>query len=79
MVAHPIHRVNPIKRIIADTYQSVSGAGGAAVQELREQSEALLKGQPVTPRYQPKQIGFKRHPPDRQLPAQAATPAKNRR
>ena len=58
MVAHPIHRVNPIQRIIADTYQSVSGAGGAAVQELREQSEALLKGQPVTPRHQPKQIGF---------------------
>ena len=58
MVAHPIHRVNPIKRIIADTYQSVSGAGGAAVQELREQSEAVLKGQPVTPRHQPRQIGF---------------------
>ena len=58
MVAHPINRVNPIKRIIADTYQSVSGAGGAAVQELREQSEALLKGQPVTPRHQPRQIGF---------------------
>ena len=58
MVAHPIHRVNPIQRIIADTYQSVSGAGGAAVQELREQSEALLKGQAVTPRHQPRQIGF---------------------
>jgi aspartate-semialdehyde dehydrogenase len=58
MVAHPINRVNPIRRIIADTYQSVSGAGGAAVQELREQSEALLKGQPVTPRHQPRQIGF---------------------
>ncbi len=58
MVAHPIHTVNPIKRIIADTYQSVSGAGGAAVQELREQTEALLKGQPVTPRHQPRQIGF---------------------
>lgn len=58
MVAHPINRVNPIKRIIADTYQSVSGAGGAAVQELREQSEALLKGQPITPQHQPRQIGF---------------------
>ena len=58
LVAHPIHRVNPIGRIIADTYQSVSGAGGAAVQELREQTEALLDGQPVTPRHQPKQIGF---------------------
>ena len=58
MVAHPIHRVNPIRRIIADTYQSVSGAGGAAVQELKEQSQALLKNQPVTPRHQPRQIGF---------------------
>lgn len=58
MVAHPIHRVNPIKRIVADTYQSVSGAGGAAVQELREQSLALLNGQAVKPEQQPKQIGF---------------------
>ncbi|MDE2843318.1 MAG: aspartate-semialdehyde dehydrogenase [Chloroflexota bacterium] len=58
MVAHPIHRVNPIRRIIADTYQSVSGAGGAAVQELKEQTTALLKGETVTPKQQPKQIGF---------------------
>ncbi len=58
MVAHPIHQVNPIKRIIADTYQSVSGAGGAAVEELREQTGALLMGQSVTPQHQPKQIGF---------------------
>lgn len=58
MVAHPLRRVNPIRRIIADTYQSVSGAGGAAVQELKEQSHALLQGHPVTPRHQPKQIGF---------------------
>lgn len=58
MVAHPLHRVNPIRRIIADTYQSVSGAGGAAVQELKEQSQALLQGHPVTPRHQPRQIGF---------------------
>ena len=58
MVAHPLRRVNPIRRIIADTYQSVSGAGGAAVRELTEQTQALLKGHPVTPRQQPKQIGF---------------------
>lgn len=58
LVAHPLHRVNPIRRIIADTYQSVSGAGGAAVQELKEQSQALLQGHPVTPRQQPRQIGF---------------------
>ena len=42
MAAHPLHRANPIKRIIADTYQSVSGAGGGAMADLREQSERLL-------------------------------------
>src|SRR5437867_1284353 len=30
----PVHQVNPIRRIIVDTYQSVSGTGSAAVQEL---------------------------------------------
>ena len=42
MAAHPLHQVNPIKRIVADTYQSVSGAGGGAMADLREQSERLL-------------------------------------
>ena len=42
MAAYPLHQVNPIKRIVADTYQSVSGAGGAEMAALREQSERLL-------------------------------------
>src|SRR5581483_3990709 len=33
----PIHQVNPIQRIIADTYQAVSGTGWRAVDELRAQ------------------------------------------
>jgi aspartate-semialdehyde dehydrogenase len=33
----PIHQVNPIKRIIVDTYQAVSGTGWRAVDELRAQ------------------------------------------
>jgi aspartate-semialdehyde dehydrogenase len=33
----PIHRVNPIQRIIADTYQAVSGTGWRAVDELEAQ------------------------------------------
>jgi aspartate-semialdehyde dehydrogenase len=36
----PIHRVNPITRIIVDSYQAVSGTGGAAIDELAEQIEA---------------------------------------
>ena len=58
MVAHPLSQTNPIRRIVADTYQSVSGAGGAAMTELREQSQTLLNGGSVEPQVQPQQIGF---------------------
>ena len=58
MVAHPLGQANPIRRIVADTYQSVSGAGGAAMTELREQSLTLLYGGAVQPEAQPQQIGF---------------------
>jgi aspartate-semialdehyde dehydrogenase len=37
----PLHTVNPVKRIVVSTYQSVSGTGTAAVQELRAQSRAI--------------------------------------
>jgi aspartate-semialdehyde dehydrogenase len=36
----PIHQVNPIQRIIVDTYQAVSGTGWRAVDELEEQTVA---------------------------------------
>jgi aspartate-semialdehyde dehydrogenase len=36
----PIHQVNPIQRIVVDTYQAVSGTGWRAVDELQAQSEA---------------------------------------
>ena len=58
MVAYPLHRVNPIVRIIADTYQSVSGAGGAAVAELREQTRQLLDGGHPRPQVLPHQVAF---------------------
>jgi aspartate-semialdehyde dehydrogenase len=69
MVAHPLHRVNPIVRITAATYQSVSGAGGAAMAELRQQSRQLLEGGPAEPRALPHQIAFNLIPHiDRFLP-----------
>ncbi|MFC1935423.1 aspartate-semialdehyde dehydrogenase [Chloroflexota bacterium] len=59
MALYPLHRVNPIRRVIVDTYQSVSGTGGAAMQELREQTRTLLldSGQ-VSPSVYPHQIAF---------------------
>ena len=58
MVAHALRGLSPVLRIIAATYQSVSGAGGAAMKELREQSRALLDGGRPDPRSLPHRIGF---------------------
>jgi aspartate-semialdehyde dehydrogenase len=41
----PIHRKNRIVRLIAATYQAASGAGAAAMEELRESTRAYLNGQ----------------------------------
>ena len=40
----PIHKINPIKRLIVSTYQAASGAGAAAMEELRESTRAYLEG-----------------------------------
>jgi aspartate-semialdehyde dehydrogenase len=42
----PIHKVNPIRRLVAATYQAASGAGWAAMEELRESTRAFLNEQP---------------------------------
>jgi len=54
----PIHRAAGITRINVATYQSVSGAGRSALEELGRQTAALLNFQaPVTERF-PVQIAF---------------------
>jgi aspartate-semialdehyde dehydrogenase len=54
----PILDAAGIERLIVSTYQSVSGTGRAAIQELREQSEAVLKGKSVEPKVFPHQVAF---------------------
>ncbi len=54
----PVHKVNPINRIIVDTYQSVSGTGAAAMEELTEQTRQALEGNPTRPHVYPHQIAF---------------------
>ena len=47
MVLKPLNDASPVRRVSAATYQSVSGAGAAAMEELRAQSgEALAGGEP---------------------------------
>ncbi|HOA73417.1 MAG TPA: aspartate-semialdehyde dehydrogenase [Phycisphaerae bacterium] len=43
----PLHKVNPIKRIVVSTYQAVSGAGAWGLWELEEQIKAYVAGQPI--------------------------------
>lgn len=55
---NPLHKVNPIKRIIVDTYQSVSGTGVAAIEELSTGSRLVLEGKTAVPHVYPHQIAF---------------------
>ncbi len=55
---YPLHKVNPIKRIIVSTYQSVSGTGSAAIEELTIQSKEVLAGKKAVPNVYPHQIAF---------------------
>ncbi len=45
VAVYPLHKVQPIRRIVAATYQSASGAGAMAMEELKLQSQAILKGE----------------------------------
>jgi aspartate-semialdehyde dehydrogenase len=55
----PIHRAAGIERIVVSTYQAVSGTGQKAIQELLDQSRALLNDeQPAEPKVYPHRIAF---------------------
>ena len=54
----PLHDAAGIKRVVVSTYQSVSGAGKAGMDELFEQSRAIFVGDPVESRKFTKQIAF---------------------
>jgi aspartate-semialdehyde dehydrogenase len=47
-----------IERLVVSTYQAVSGTGKAAIDELMEQSHAILHGQPASASIYPHQIAF---------------------
>jgi aspartate-semialdehyde dehydrogenase len=44
----PLHRAFRVKRAVVSTYQAVSGAGGKAVDALRQQTESSLQGKAVS-------------------------------
>jgi aspartate-semialdehyde dehydrogenase len=58
MAVAPLHRAQPIRRITAATYQAASGAGAAAMQELRDSTAASLRGEAYPPRVLPHPYAF---------------------
>jgi aspartate-semialdehyde dehydrogenase len=44
VAAYPLHKVNPISRMVVATYQAASGAGAKAMAELEEQTRQVLNG-----------------------------------
>jgi aspartate-semialdehyde dehydrogenase len=54
----PLHDAAKIKRVVVATYQSVSGTGKAAMDELFNQTKGIFVNQAAEPDVYPKQIAF---------------------
>ena len=54
----PLHDLAKIKRVVVSTYQSVSGSGKAAMDELFNQSRGVFMNQEMRPEEYPKAIAF---------------------
>ena len=59
VVLKPIHAAAGLERIVFSSYQSTSGTGARAIQELTDQAHAMLHGmEPPAPSVYPHQIAF---------------------
>jgi aspartate-semialdehyde dehydrogenase len=58
MPLKPLHDAGRLRRVIATSYQAVSGAGVNGVEELRAQTLAWARGEAMVPRYFAHQIAF---------------------
>ncbi len=58
----PLHQVQPVQRIVAATYQSASGAGMRAMEELKHQAQAILQGETPTTDSFPYPLAFNLFP-----------------
>ncbi|MCF4970223.1 aspartate-semialdehyde dehydrogenase [Nostoc sp. CMAA1605] len=58
----PLHQVKPVQRIVAATYQSASGAGAKAMEEVKIQSSAILQGKSPVAEVLPYPLAFNLFP-----------------
>lgn len=66
----PLHQVQPIRRIVAATYQSASGAGARAMEEVKVQAQAILNGEDPPVELFPYPLAFNLFPHNSDLTAQ---------
>jgi aspartate-semialdehyde dehydrogenase len=62
MPLKPLHDYGQVTRVIASSYQAVSGAGAKGIEELRRQTLAWAKGDPIEVKAFPHQIAFNLFP-----------------
>jgi aspartate-semialdehyde dehydrogenase len=62
VAVYPLHQVRPIQRIVAATYQSASGAGARAMQEVLTQTQDILDGKQPKPEIFPYPLAFNLFP-----------------
>jgi len=58
MPLKPLHDAGRLRRVVATSYQAVSGAGVRGIEDLREQTLAWARGEAIVPRFFPHQIAF---------------------
>lgn len=58
MGVFPLLQKYPVRRVVVSTYQAASGAGWAAMEELKDSTRAVLDEKPFTPQKMPYPYGF---------------------
>jgi aspartate-semialdehyde dehydrogenase len=58
MAIYPLHRAFSVRRVIASSYQAVSGTGARAIAELKQQIEAAAENRQIAPQVYPHPIAF---------------------
>lgn len=58
----PLHKIQPVRRILAATYQSASGAGARAMEEVKAQARAILNDETVPTEHFPYPLAFNLFP-----------------
>jgi aspartate-semialdehyde dehydrogenase len=67
LALQPLHQIQPIRRVVVSTYQSASGAGARAMEEVKQQAQAILNGEPPTTESFPYPLAFNLFPHNTQI------------